>query len=115
MSAKKVFSTRKAVSKEPVAFAVNDKDFHCVRAIPGMVLLDFISTVDLDNPASAGGAVTNFFKTAIQPEEWEDFLAYTRDPINEVGIDDLSQIAGWLAEQYMGEIPTTPAENSSAG
>ena len=112
MARRKAFSTRKAVAAEPIELEVNGTIFHCETAIPGMVLLDFVATVDLDNPAAAGSAIQGFFKTVIVDADYEAFEKYVRDPANDVDMETLSEMAGWLAEQYMGELPTVPAENA---
>lgn len=109
------FSTKKAGTDDIVMLDVNEAiSFKCASKIPGMVLVDFIAEMDEDNAQSMGVGLQNFFKHALG-ENHEAFLKYVRDPENEVGIDDLSEMAGWLAEQYSDGNPTVLSQPSSDG
>jgi hypothetical protein len=118
---RKNFSTKKRGTDDVVALDVNQDDpesadsFMCQSKIPGMVLVDFISGMDEDDPAAMGAMLKGFFEAAIKPEELERFMAYTRATENEVEIEDLAEMAGWLAEQYSGGNPTELLSASSGG
>lgn len=109
------FSTKKAGTDDVIILDVNeDTSFKCQSKIPGMILVDFIAEMDEDNPKSMGEGLKSFFKAALG-ESHEAFLEYTRDPNNEVELEDLAEMAGWLAEQYSGGNPTVLSQPSSAG
>src|SRR5687768_3096584 len=94
---RKNFSTKKKGTDDVVILDVNQDDpefarsWPCQSKIPGMVLVDFIAGMDEDDPAAMGTMLKEFFEAAIKPESHEDFHEYTRDPKNEVEIDDLAE------------------------
>lgn len=110
------FNTKKAGSRDDVVILdVNDDhSFKCASTIPGMLLVDFITMMDEDDPKSMGEGLQQFF-TAALGENYEEFLVVTRDPENEIDINDLSEMAGWLAEQYSDGNPTVLSQLSSGG
>lgn len=110
------FNTKKAGSRDDVVILdVNDDhSFKCSSTIPGMLLIDFIAMMDEDDAQSMGLGLQDFFKAALG-SNYEEFLAVTRDPANEIDINDLSEMAGWLAEQYSDGNPTVPSPPSSDG
>jgi hypothetical protein len=112
--ATKKFTSKPAVRDDKIVIELNDQTFKCNDQIDGMTLMEFAAKVDPDNPLSAAGSVGNFFQAAIVPEDWKRFMAYTKDPKNGVSVETLGEIAGWLAGEYM-DVPTVPAESSSAG
>lgn len=116
---RKKFSTKKAGTDDVVLLEVNDASFRCHSRIPGMVLVDFISGMDEDDPKSMGIMLKSFFEEAMSPEVFAEFNAFTRDPEQDVDLEALSEMAGWLAEQYSGddsgEAPTGPSPASFDG
>ena len=112
---RKKFITKKAGTDDVVALDVNDVSFPCNSKIPGMVLVDFISEMDEDNPSAMGKSLTGFLKAAIREDAHEAFFEYCRVPENDVDLDALAEMAGWLAEQYSGENPTAQSPVSSDG
>lgn len=112
---RKSFSTKKAGTDDVIVLAINDVEFRCTSKIPGVVLIDFISTMDMDDPKSAGQGITKFLQTAIVEEDWILFDAYIREPENDVDLDLLGEACGWLAEQYTGGNPTEQSPSSSSG
>lgn len=115
MRRKKFTSQKKTGTDDVVILEVNDQEFRCKSRIPGMVLVDFISQMDEDDPKSMGEALKNFFDESLQPAELERFNAYVRDPENDVDLPLLAEMAGWLAEQLSGELPTGSSQASSDG
>lgn len=113
---RKKFNTKKAGSRDDVVILdVNDDhSFHCSPTIPGMLLVDFITMMDEDDPKSMGEGLQQFFSAALG-DNYDGFLAVTRDPANEIDINDLSEMAGWLAEQYSDGNPTVLSQLSSGG
>lgn len=115
MRRKRFASSRKAGTDDVVVLEVNDQEFKCNSRIPGMVLVDFISDMDEDDPKSMGDSLKNFFKEAIREDELERFNAYVRDPVNDIDLPLLAEMAGWLAEQFSGEPDTGSSQASSGG
>lgn len=123
---RKNFHTKKKGTDDVVILDVNGGDgfeedgikgasFRCNSKIPGMVLVDFISEMDEDDPKSMGIGLTSFFEAAVDENVMADFFAYVRDKKNGVELDDLAEMAGWLAEQYTGGNPTVQSQPSSDG
>lgn len=113
---RKSFSTYKPQGTDDVVILdLNGIDFPCQSRIPGIVLVEFISQMDEDKPQMAGSAVINFLQASIMPTSWDAFMAHVRDPQAGVGLEELTEICSWLAEQYTGENPTQSSSGSSAG
>lgn len=116
---RKTFSAKKSGTDDVVILDLEDPNgnavsFRCNSKIPGMVLVDFISEMDEDKPAAVGGMLQGLFKHAIAEDEYERFTEYVRDIKNEVDLEMLSEMAGWLAEQYSGN-PTMSSSSSTNG
>lgn len=87
--------------KEEIKFALHGEEFVCRPALPGQVLLNLVAkSGDEDNPAEAAKVITDFFKTVLVPESYTRFDALANDPDRVVEVDTLSDIVGWLVEQY---------------
>jgi glycerate-2-kinase len=76
--------------------------FKLAASIPGDVLLDFISGVETEDPATLAKAVRELLKAGIAPEQYDDFIAFIREPENNVALDNLSAYAGYIAEVLSG-------------
>lgn len=112
---RKEFVTKKAGTDDVVELVVNGTVFPCKSRIPGMVLVDFLSAMDMDDPKTVGDMLKGFFREAFKDGEvYDRFMSFSRDPDNEIGIEDLSGMAGWIAEQYGGG-PTAGSQGSSGG
>lgn len=81
---------------------INGEVFHLRPAIPGDVLLDFLSEADTEDPAALSKTVRNLMQAAIAPEDIERWTAFIRDPDNNVTLNLLSEIAGYMAEALSG-------------
>lgn len=112
---KKFSSTKRVGTDDVVILEVNDQEFRCKSRIPGMVLVDFISQMDEDDPKSMGDSLKGFFNEALLPAELDRFNEYIRLPENDIDLEMLAEMAGWLAEQFSGEAPTGPSSASSGG
>lgn len=102
MARTKSFSTHTGTPAEPVELVINDKTFHCQETMPGQTMLDFLAGTSSEDPASMAGAVEKIFEEAIVPEEYEEWSTYIRARENNVSLDKLSEMAGWLVEEYSG-------------
>ena len=85
-----------------------------VPMIPGSVLLDFLSGMKESDPGGLARTVMDVIQAAVVPEQWEEFREFVDDPNNGIGLDTLSEIAGYIAEAYSGR-PTSPQEPSIPG
>lgn len=94
------FTTRPAEVTE--AFDINGKAFRLVASLPGDVLLDFLSQADEENPSTMAAALRSLFAAAVHPDDYESFSAFIRDPENNVTLDVLAEIAGYIAEKLSG-------------
>jgi hypothetical protein len=97
---------------EPLDFALNGQEFHCVSAIPGAVLLDFVRRADSDSGGASASAITDFFRQVLAEEDRDRFTELVTDPEQIVELEILGEIAGWLVEQY-SERPTREPSRSS--
>ena len=87
----------------------------CQPSVPGAVFLDLIAEADEDDPAAMARATKDILNQCVMPDQHDEFWAFTKDPANNVDIEMLSEIAGYLSEMYAGERPTEPSAPSSAG
>lgn len=112
---RKRFNTHSESGTDDVVILdINDQEFKCKSRIPGIVLMSWVSKIDMDDPAAAAGAVEEMLKAAIEDHEWDRFYEYISDPVNDVDLKTLSRMTGWLVEQYTGN-PTPPSSDSSDG
>lgn len=102
MARRKSFTTKPAVADDNVEIEINGTVFPCTDIIPGQVMLDFLAQMDMDDPASLAKSLDALFAAALMPEHLEAWKAFTRDPVNRIDIEKLSEIAGWLAEEFSG-------------
>lgn len=117
-------SFKRARAKDPVSFDLWDAEdnpvtYHCVPSLPVGVILDFGALMGGEGQEKAPdgsvlGAVMNLFKSAIVPDQWDQFNAALHDPALEVDMEVLTSIAAWLTDQYTGDRPTgAPSEPGS--
>lgn len=108
------------VSDEPIVIELESPDgesvstFKCRRAVAGSKILDFLSETNEEDPASMARAVFGLLESALEPDQWEGFRAFVDSADNGVSLEVLSEIAGWVAEQYSAR-PTQPQLQSLAG
>ena len=87
----------------------------CNPNVPGAVFLDLLADVDEDDPAKMAAATKEILNMCVADEAQDEFWAFCRAPENNVDIELLSEIAGYLSEMYAGDRPTEPSPASSAG
>jgi hypothetical protein len=110
--AKKSFKTYKPTELHELE--INERTFH-IQFVPGAVVLDFLSEADTDNPAKMAATINNLLDSAIVPAELEDWHAYIKDPANNVDLDTLSEIAGYVAEVVSAGNPHQQPLSSLSG
>lgn len=94
---------------EPISFKLNDEEFHCVKALPGKVLLEMVAKSSSENAADQANMVTDFFTQALTDESLTRFNALISDKERIVTAETLGEITGWLVEQY-GDRPNPQPE-----
>lgn len=110
--ATKKFTTYQPLDLPPIE--INDEKFP-LQFVPGQVVLDFIAGADTEDPAAMATTVTALLDAAIQPERLDEWHAYIRDPKNFVGLDTLSEIAGFVAEVVSAGNPHQQPLSSLSG
>jgi hypothetical protein len=88
------------VVTDPISFKIHEEEFHCVAALQGKTLLNFVSDSNSDDPAKQAQTIEKFFDYVLTDESSERFnaLQETKDKI--VSVDTLGEIIGWVVEQY---------------
>lgn len=86
--------------REPVSFKLHDEEFNCVTNIQGKVLLDIIAKSTSEDPSESARVMTEFFENILTDESFKRFdkLVHAKDKF--VHVETLSEIVGWLMEQY---------------
>ena len=110
----KDFGTGTDVSHEPLSFMIHDETFECYPALPGKVLLDFVSQSSADSPGGLADVIVHFFGKAMKPERYERFMSLIEDPDRVVSMETLGELTSWLVSEY-SERPTQQPESSSSG
>jgi hypothetical protein len=101
--------------KEDMSFKLHGEEFICRPAIPGKAILNLVAkSSGQDNAGEAANAIGDFFKVVLFPESYERFEALAVDPDRIVSMDKLSEIVGWLAEEY-ADRPTSRSEALPSG
>lgn len=85
---------------EKPVFKLYDEEFTCVPSIQGKVLLQFAALSDSDNAAESSVAITGFFEKVLVPESYDRFQILLEDPDKIVSVTTLSEIIGWVLEEY---------------
>lgn len=114
---RKTFDFTGHVRNEPVEFELNGVVIHCAKNVSGMTMLQFATVAGNENSedgAAVAVAIMDLLKKIILPTSWPAFYEVASDPNAGVGIEELGQIVGWLAEAY-SERPTQPSSPSSNG
>jgi len=100
---------------EPISFKIHGEEFICREAMQGKVLLDLVAkSGDTENPGAAADVINDFFKVVLKPESYDQFNALATDPDRIVDVETLTEIVGWLVEQY-SDRPTPRPEVLPAG
>lgn len=101
--ARKSFKTASPRAAEE--FDINGEVFHFVGDIPGAILIDFLAMSDMENPTDMARILKDLFQQAIVPEDYERFNAYITSRENNVTLELLAEIAGYITESVSGNEP----------
>jgi hypothetical protein len=77
-------------------------EFKMAEAIPGDVLLDYLSNANSENPGEMAQLVRSLLDAAISDEDLDRWHEYIREPSNHVDLNTLSEVAGWASEVLSG-------------
>ena len=83
-------------------FDIEGVEFTYKRDVPGAVIMDFMSAVDADNPATMVKVIDSLFSSMLVEGDIDRFNTYIRDPENNIGMDELMGVAEWLVEEASG-------------
>jgi len=103
-----------AEDREPVSFKLHDEEFFGVKQLQGKVLLDLIAKSNSDDAAVSAQIMTDFFSNVLTDESNKRFEKLLHDKEKLVAVETLSEIVGWLIEEY-SDRPEEQPENSSVG
>lgn len=105
------------VPEEVVSFDLVSPDgtrtvtIRCKPSVPGSKFLEFMSVAGpggMEDFAGLAKTVREVLITAIDERDIDAFWEFVDDPRNGIGLEKLSEIGGYLAEQFAGgERPTT--------
>lgn len=98
---------------EAVTFTLESPDgsrqatFRCRKNVPGSKFLDFMARAESTESFAAMAAATrDIIDTALDEESTASFWAFADEPDNGINLDTLAEVAGFLAESFVGERPT---------
>lgn len=108
---------KRAVRKDPVWFAIPDKDdndvrFDCVDILPAGLIMDFGETTEEGGNAIQG--IRDLFNGAIRDGQQDRFWEMVRDKDAPIGIDMLQEIAEMLAEEYSARPTGEPSSDGQS-
>lgn len=87
-------------SKEPISFKLHGEDFDCFPRLQGKTLLEFIELANSENAGDSAKVTRTFFSKVMPAATYERFNALLDDADKIVTVDTLSEIIGWLIEEY---------------
>lgn len=96
--------------REPISFKLWGEEFHCVPVIQGKILLEIVSDSTSEDPAKSALVMEKFFTAVLKPESKKAFDAILSDQERITSLETLSEIVGWLMEEYSNR----PSERSLA-
>lgn len=100
--------------KEPLTFKLHGEEFRCLPQVQGKLMLDLANNGDDNSPGQTAKFIGKFFVSVLEDESYKRFddLLTSKDRI--VSVETLSEIIGWLVEEYTTR-PEEQPELSSAG
>lgn len=109
------FATRKAKAQEEteIGFDLGETHYDCRPEIQGAVILEFIAAADNGN-SGAAAQILPFFDEVLPEDELEKFKAQLKSKDEIIEMETLSEIVGYLIEEYTDR-PTEASTPSDAG
>ncbi len=99
---------------EPVPFRFHGEVFKAHGEGPGMVILEFAKAAADNNGMAAVGAMLDFLRSCMPPDEYSRFHAVCTDPDIVTPVEHIALIVRGLMARY-DERPTEPSSASPAG
>lgn len=99
---------------EPLSFKLFDEEFFCLPKIQGKVLLDFIQQANSESAVDNARIIQTFFGKVLKTDSYIKFDALLDDKERIVTVETLSEIVGWLVEEY-SDRPEEQPEDSQTG
>jgi hypothetical protein len=100
---------------EPLTFDLGGEEFACYAEVQGKTILDIMRVAAEGDEDTRGVmmavSVLDFFVKVMPPTEYERFEKLMEDEKRIVPMDVLSEIMGWLIEEYTDR-PTKPSSDS---
>ena len=112
----KQFGTTKAqpVEESEIGFVLGEQSYVCKPQVQGAVILDFISAAD-DSNVGAASRIMPFFKKVLTESEYKRFDAQVNGDDEIIEMETLSEIVGYLIEEYTTGRPTQASSSSEDG
>lgn len=102
-------------NQRELSFDLNGEQFQCIDDIDGLTLLDTVTGMREDDPASNVAVVKSFLRIALPGEgDYERFERTVRAPRSGVNAERLVGILTDLLEQYTS-FPSSPSSESASG
>lgn len=98
----------------PLSFKLFNETFECLPRIQGKTLLEFVEKANSEDTGENAKVVRSFFGKVMLDESYERFDALLEDKNRIVTVETLSEIVGWLMEEYSSR-PNQQPEDSQAG
>lgn len=83
-------------------FQINGRTFNLRPAVPGDVLLDFMASLSAEDASKTAGALRELMQLALAEGQYPAWESFIRDPANNVTLNVLVDIAGFVAECLSG-------------
>lgn len=96
----RTFGTQTPEEVEPLEFVLHGETFNCRPLLQGAVILDFLSAGNDETGSGTAAQILGIFPSALYPEDYVRFTALIRDPDRIVDLETLSEIVGYLIEEY---------------
>jgi hypothetical protein len=87
-------------SAEPISFKLHGEDFDCIPRLQGKTLLEFVELANSENAGDSAKVTRTFFSKVMTDATYERFNALLDDKEKIVTVETLSEIIGWLIEEY---------------
>jgi len=87
-------------SKDPISFKLHGEEFNCLPQLQGKVLLEFVELANSENAGDSAKVTRTFFTRVLDDESYKRFDLLLEDKEKIVSVETLSEIIGWLIEEY---------------
>lgn len=87
-------------SKDPISFKLHGEDFECLPRLQGKTLLEFVELANSENAGDSAKVTRTFFSKVMNDATYARFDALLDDKEKIVTVETLSEIIGWLIEEY---------------